>query len=89
MQVRNPYDDAIVETIPDHSTDDVIAVIEQAYALRKDFAQMPAHEKASILVRAADLIQERSDEFAESIVCARVGSPCVTRVVRSADAPKL
>lgn len=68
MQVRNPYDDAIVETIPDHSTDDVVQVIERAYALRKDFAQMPAHEKASILVRAADLIQERSDEFAESIV---------------------
>lgn len=68
MQVRNPYDDAVVETISDHSKDDVVAVIERAYAMRRSFAQMPAHEKASILVRTADLIRERSEEIAELIV---------------------
>lgn len=68
MQVRNPYDDAVVETISDHSKDDVVAVIERAYAMRRSFAKMPAHEKASILVRTADLIRERSEEIAELIV---------------------
>src|SRR5690606_25202197 len=43
-------------------------VIARAYRMRHEFAQMPAHEKASILVRAADLIAERSEEFAASIV---------------------
>lgn len=68
MQVRNPYNDAVVETLPDHSADDVAEIIGRAYDMRREFANMPAHEKASILVRAAELIAERSEEFAESIV---------------------
>ncbi|MGB7338340.1 MAG: aldehyde dehydrogenase family protein [Phototrophicaceae bacterium] len=68
MQVRNPYNDAVVETLPDHSADDVAGIIERAYDLRRSFAQMPAHEKAKILTKAADIISERIEEFARSIV---------------------
>lgn len=68
MDVRNPYNDAVIETVHEHTKEEVTKVIEDAYALRTEFAQMPAHEKASILVRAAEIISERHEEFAECIV---------------------
>lgn len=68
MEIRNPYDGAVVDNVPDFSEAQVETIIADAYALRREFAKMPAHQRASILTQAANLIAERIDEFAESIV---------------------
>lgn len=68
MQVRNPYDDKVVQTVADTTSDELDRILQRAYDLRQTMASLPAHEKAAILTRTANLIAERADEFAESIV---------------------
>lgn len=68
MQVRNPYNDTLVKDIPSHSVADVATAITRAYNMRTKFAQMPALEKANILTRSAQLIEDRAQELARSIV---------------------
>ncbi|MEM9955540.1 MAG: aldehyde dehydrogenase family protein [Chloroflexota bacterium] len=68
MQIHNPYNDAVVQEISEHRVADVEAAIGRAYELRTMFAQMPAYEKANILTRSAELIQERAEDLATSIV---------------------
>ncbi|MEO1289390.1 MAG: aldehyde dehydrogenase family protein [Chloroflexota bacterium] len=68
MQIRNPYNDAVIQEISEHRVADVESAIGRAYAMRTMFAQMPAYEKANILTRSAELIQERAEGLATSIV---------------------
>jgi acyl-CoA reductase-like NAD-dependent aldehyde dehydrogenase len=65
-EVHSPYDGELVGAVPACTTDD----LDRAVALateRHHVGPPPAHERAAILDRAAVLLSERLDEFAESI----------------------
>jgi len=65
-EVRSPYDGRVVGSVPSLTT----AHIDQAVAValeRHRGPQLPAHQRASILDRAAVLLTERMEEFAQSI----------------------
>lgn len=65
-EVRSPYDGSLVGSVPACSTDDLDRAV--AVALERHRAGAPpAHERAAILDRAAQLLGERLDEFARSI----------------------
>lgn len=68
IDVINPYDGSVVEQVEPCSTQRVSDVIGKAYAQRRAFAQMPAHERAAILTRVAALVEARQSALAESIV---------------------
>jgi glyceraldehyde-3-phosphate dehydrogenase (NADP+) len=67
IEVRNPYDDSLLDTVPSASVEDVKAAVGAAvdgYAINRD---LPAHKRMEILRRTADIVKERGEEFARTI----------------------
>lgn len=64
-QVINPYNDSVIATLTDSTEADVQAAIGKAEAVRDTMAAMPAHQRGSILNRAAQLIDDQSRALAE------------------------
>lgn len=67
MEVKNKYDGKVVATLPTARKEDVDAAIDAAERAEDIMADMPAHKRAEILLRAAALLRERSDDFAKTI----------------------
>jgi acyl-CoA reductase-like NAD-dependent aldehyde dehydrogenase len=65
--IINPYTQKLISTVPDATQSDVEGAIARAYAMRGDFAKMPAHRKASILARISALIEAQADDLAKLI----------------------
>ncbi|MFQ6604938.1 MAG: aldehyde dehydrogenase family protein [Fidelibacterota bacterium] len=67
IDVVNPYDQSLVDTVPKASRDDVLQAIETAqegYVINRD---LPVHQRISILSRTAAIMQERFEELARTI----------------------
>jgi glyceraldehyde-3-phosphate dehydrogenase (NADP+) len=67
IEVRNPYDNSLLDTVPSASVEDVRAAVTAAvegYRINRD---LPAHRRMEILRRTADIVKERSEEFARTI----------------------
>ncbi len=67
IEVRNPYDNSLLDTVPSATAEDVDAAItaaEEGYRINK---AMPIHERIKILRRAADIITDNAEEFAVTI----------------------
>jgi len=67
IPVRNKYTGDVIATIPTAGRDDVDAAIAAASGATRTMAEMPAHRRAAILAAAANLIQQRHEEFARTI----------------------
>jgi glyceraldehyde-3-phosphate dehydrogenase (NADP+) len=78
IEVLDPKDNSLIDTVPAASEDDMVHAIEEAKKGAKISASMPVHQRIKILQRAADLIDLRQEEFATMI--AREGS----KVIREA-----
>ena len=67
MPVVNPFDQTAFDTVPRGSVTDVQAAIASAVRGAAVMSKLPAHRRYSILKRAADLMEERADDLAETI----------------------
>ncbi|QDU37089.1 Succinate-semialdehyde dehydrogenase [NADP(+)] GabD [Maioricimonas rarisocia] len=67
IDVVNPYDDSVIDTIPKAGAGDVDAALATLVEGARVMRQMPAFERARILERAADLVQERVEDLARTI----------------------
>lgn len=65
LRVINPYDGSEVAQLPLSTQADVAEAIGRAYALRETLATMPAHRRAGILTRSAEIIAQQHDELAQ------------------------
>jgi acyl-CoA reductase-like NAD-dependent aldehyde dehydrogenase len=76
IEVRNPYDDSLLGTVPLCGADEVDRACRTAAAAlaRRD---LPQHERARVLERAADLARDRADELARTI-CSEAAKPIRT-----------
>ncbi|AOJ31855.1 aldehyde dehydrogenase family protein [Burkholderia metallica] len=72
--VRNPYDNTVVGHMPVSDADAVERSIARAQAAFEIMRRMPRFMRADILLRAADLIESRRDEFVRTIA-AESGKP--------------
>ncbi|MFT4603825.1 MAG: glyceraldehyde-3-phosphate dehydrogenase (NADP+) [Rhodothermales bacterium] len=72
-EVRNPYDQELVGTVPQQSADDVRAAVGRAGASLE--VAFPAHERYRVLMAASHLLDDASDEVAELL--AREGSKTI------------
>lgn len=75
VEIISPSTEGVLGHVPDAADSDVDAAV---LAARKSFesgvwAQMPTQERATILDRAADLLEERSEEIAQ-LVTAEMGA---------------
>jgi glyceraldehyde-3-phosphate dehydrogenase (NADP+) len=78
IEVRDPKDNSIIDTVPAASEADMIHAIKEAKKGAEISASLSVHQRIKILQRAADLINLRQEEFATMI--AREGS----KVIREA-----
>jgi acyl-CoA reductase-like NAD-dependent aldehyde dehydrogenase len=65
--VTSPYDGTVVGTVPVAGTDDVEAALGAAEQGAYTWRHTPAHERMRILVRAAELADQRAAEIAQTI----------------------
>ena len=67
MPVLNPFDQSVIDTVPRGTAADVDLAITSAVRGAKVMAKMPAHQRYTILQRAADLITQRAEDLALTI----------------------
>lgn len=67
MEIRNPQDNTIVDTVPKASHRDVEIALASAEAAKIVARKLPIHERIAILRKAADLVLERQQDFARTI----------------------
>jgi acyl-CoA reductase-like NAD-dependent aldehyde dehydrogenase len=67
IEVLNPFDKSIVDTVPAANEADVEAAVASAVEGAKIMRAMPGYDRFVMLRRAADLMIERQDELAKII----------------------
>ena len=70
--VTSPFDGAVVGTVPVAGADDVRTALDRAEVGAAAWRRTPAHERMRILLRAAELADERAGLTAE-IISAEAG----------------
>jgi len=72
--VRSPYDGHEVGSVPVGGVDDAAAAIDGAEVAARVQRETPAHERFAVLMRAADLADERAEDIAQTL-SAESGKP--------------
>ena len=67
IEVRNPFDQSLVDTVPRAGADDVEAAIAGAVEGAARMRELPGYRRFQILRRAADLMVERHEQLARTI----------------------
>jgi glyceraldehyde-3-phosphate dehydrogenase (NADP+) len=75
IDVRDPFDGSLIDTVPAANHEDVETVLATAFAARETARKMTTYERAKVLYRTAEIISERLEEFAVTI--AREGSKTI------------
>src|ERR1700744_1753619 len=65
--VTSPFDGTVVDTVPGAGRVDVGAALDRADAGAAPWRRTPAHERMRILLRAAELADERAEQIAQII----------------------
>jgi len=76
INVENPFDQSVIETVPKGTAKDMKLAIDSAEAGAKIAAKMPVHQRMSILYKTAEIVKSRAEEFAVTI--ATEGSKTIT-----------
>ena len=71
IEVRNPFDNSIIDTVPRADAADVERALGYAARGAKVMARLTAYEKWKILRKAADLMAERNEDLGQTISTAR------------------
>ena len=66
-EITSPWDGRVVGAVPRAGTDDCAAAVTAAVAGAAVWRRTPAHERLRLLLRAADLADERASEIARLI----------------------
>lgn len=72
--VRNPEDDSVIDQCASASAADIHAAVGAAQKAFRSFRKSSANDRQQILLSAANLMQERSEEF-EAALIRETGSP--------------
>ena len=67
IEVLNPYDNSVVDTVPYGTVEDIdkaIEIAQKGYEINRD---LPTHKRISILKKTAEIMQSRYEELAITI----------------------
>ncbi len=67
IDVCNPYDNSVIDTVPAGDEEDALAAVESAVRGFAIMKRMPTHERVSILRKTAEIVESRQEEFARTI----------------------
>lgn len=82
IEVRDPFDNSLIDTVPRATQSDVEKAIESAVEGAKIAKKMPVHQRTDILKRTAAIVESRMEEFARMI--AREGSKTIREARKEA-----
>ncbi|WP_257350915.1 aldehyde dehydrogenase family protein [Pseudalkalibacillus decolorationis] len=75
IEVRDPQDNHIIDTVPAASVEDMLNCIGEAKEGAKIAASMPVHERMAVISKAADYIEANKEIYARTI--SREGSKTI------------
>jgi glyceraldehyde-3-phosphate dehydrogenase (NADP+) len=67
IEVLNPFDGSVIDTVPEAEPADVERAIASAQRGAAVMAELPAHERYSVLQRAATIMNERLEDLGRTI----------------------
>src|SRR5687768_9721218 len=67
IEVRHPFDNAVVDTVPYGDISDVDRALEAAVRGAKVMARLSGHDRYQILRKTAAKLEEKTEEFARTI----------------------
>ena len=67
IPVVNPYDNSVIDEVPKADVEDVDTAVSSAVRGSAAMARLSAYQRFQILRKAADLLEERTEEFARTI----------------------
>jgi glyceraldehyde-3-phosphate dehydrogenase (NADP+) len=67
LEVRNPFDNSVIDTVPRADADDVDRALAAAVEGAKIMRAMPGYDRSRILRKAADLMQARQEDLGRTI----------------------
>ena len=87
IDVLNPYDGSIVDTVPRAEASDIDRALATAVRGAEIMRKLTGYERYKILHKAADLIRERAESFAETITLegGKVKAEAMIEVERAAE----
>ncbi len=94
IDVRNPYNDDLIDTVPSGDVDDVEAAFQAAEEGFEINRSLPVHERISILYKTAEILKERQEDFAKTIAsegsktikeARKEASRCIDTIMISAE----
>ncbi len=72
IDIRDPYNNEIVDTVPNDLKEDMKKAIDCAAIGSKISKNIPVHERIDILMNTAEIIKKNQEEFAQ-IICSERG----------------
>ncbi|WP_326837535.1 aldehyde dehydrogenase family protein [Amycolatopsis rhabdoformis] len=67
VESRNPLDDSVFARVPASSREDAAAAVQAAERAQPAWAALAPSEKRHLFLRAADLLEARTDRFADAL----------------------
>ena len=67
IEVRNPFDGSVVDTVPRGDAEDVKEAIDTAVRGAGIMASMPAYERYQILHKAAEIMEQRLEDLGRTV----------------------
>ena len=83
IDVRDPFDDSLIDTVPSATDDDVETALAAAFAARATARKMTTYERSQVLLRTAAIVRENVEDFAR--VIAREGSKTIKEARKEAN----
>lgn len=80
IEVRDPQDNSMIDTVPAASAEDMLQCIEEAKDGAKIAATMAVHERMTVIYKAADYIEANKEKYASTI--AREGSKTIREATK-------
>jgi len=67
LEVKNKYNGEVIGVLPTARKEDLDTALAAAERTEDVMADLPAHKRASILLRTAELMRERADDLAKTV----------------------
>ncbi|MBI3466694.1 MAG: aldehyde dehydrogenase family protein [Planctomycetes bacterium] len=67
IEVRNPFDGTVIDTVPKATTEDIDAALSGAVEGAKIMRRMPGHERYKILRKAAEIMEAHLEDLGRTI----------------------
>lgn len=83
IEVRDPYDNSLIDTVPEASSEDVEKALDAAVRGFESAKKMSVFERAQVLMKTASIVSGNLEEFAQLI--AREGSKTIREARKEAS----